>query len=64
MQTVNSPDYYLKHSFEKTYSDYGVPYVDEACAVDQSNNIVIYGHHMKNKTMDQLSRQLCEQGIF
>lgn len=51
MQTVNSPDYYLKHSFEKTYSDYGVPYVDEACAVDQSNNIVIYGHHMKNKTM-------------
>ena len=51
MQTVDNPNYYLKHSFEKTYSDYGVPYVDEACAVDQSNNIVIYGHHMKNKTM-------------
>ena len=51
MQTPNKPDFYLKRSFDKSYSDYGVPYVDEACAVDQSNNIVIYGHHMKNKTM-------------
>lgn len=27
MQTPDNPDYYLKHSFEKTYSDYGVPYM-------------------------------------
>lgn len=51
MQSIDSPDYYLKHSFEKTYSDYGVPYVDEACAVGLSANTVIYGHHMKNGTM-------------
>ena len=25
MQTPDNPDYYLKHSFEKTYSDYGRP---------------------------------------
>ena len=25
MQTVDNPNYYLKHSFEKQYSDYGVP---------------------------------------
>lgn len=31
MQTPNKPDFYLKRSFDKTYSDYGVPYIDEAC---------------------------------
>ena len=51
MQTPDNPDYYLKHSFEKAYSDYGVPYIDEACATGISNNLVIYGHHMKNGTM-------------
>ena len=51
MQTTNSPDYYLKHSFEKTWSDYGVPYLDEACVIGQSNNLVIYGHHMSNGSM-------------
>lgn len=51
MQTPDAPDYYLKHSFEKTWSDYGVPYVDEACTVGTSNNLVIYGHNMKNGSM-------------
>lgn len=51
MQTPDNPDYYLKRSFNKTYSDYGVPYVDEACAVGLSTNTVIYGHYMKNGTM-------------
>ena len=51
MQSPNNPDYYLKHSFEKAYSDYGVPYIDEACATGISNNLVIYGHHMRNGTM-------------
>ncbi len=51
MQTPDHPDYYLKHSFEKTWSDYGVPYLDEACVIGQSNNLVIYGHHMSNGSM-------------
>lgn len=51
MQTPDNPDYYLKHSFEKTYSDYGVPYIEESCAVGLSNNVVVYGHHMKNGSM-------------
>lgn len=51
MQSIGSPDFYLKHNFQKAYSDYGVPYVDEACAVGLSANTVIYGHHMKNGTM-------------
>ena len=48
MQSIGSPDFYLKRNFEKAYSDYGVPYVEEACAVGLSANTVIYGHNMKN----------------
>ena len=51
MWTPNNPDYYLKHSFEKEYSDFGVPYLDEDCVPGESNNYVIYGHHMKNEAM-------------
>lgn len=51
MQSPSNPDYYLKHSFEKTWSDYGVPYVDGACTVGVSNNLTIYGHNMKNGSM-------------
>ena len=51
MQTPDNPDYYLKHSFEKTWSDYGVPYVEESCTVGSSNNLVSYGHNMKNGSM-------------
>ena len=47
MQTPSDPDFYLKHAFDKSYSDYGVPYVQENCDLEQSDNVVIYGHHMK-----------------
>lgn len=48
MQTPGSPDFYLKRGFDKDYSDYGVPYVQENCLIGQSDNCVIYGHHMKD----------------
>ena len=51
MQTIDNPNYYLKHNFEKEYSDYGVPYVQENCALGISDNCVLYGHHMKNGAM-------------
>ena len=43
--------FYLKRSFDKSYSDYGVPYIDEACMTGISNNLVIYGHHMNDGSM-------------
>ena len=47
MQSVNEPNFYLKHGFDKEYSDYGCPYVQEDCDVQEpSDNLVIYGHHM------------------
>ena len=50
MQSVNEPNFYLKHGFDKEYSDYGCPYVQEDCDVQEpSDNLVIYGHHMQGK---------------
>lgn len=52
MQSVNEPNFYLKHDFDKEYSDYGCPYVQEDCDVQEpSDNLVIYGHHMSNGSM-------------
>lgn len=52
MQSVNEPNFYLKHGFAKEYSDYGCPYVQEDCDVQEpSDNLVIYGHHMSNGSM-------------
>lgn len=48
MQTIDNPNFYLKRGFEKQYSNYGVPYVQENCALGISDNVVIYGHHMNN----------------
>ena len=51
MQTINNPNFYLKHGFDKQYSDYGVPYVQENCVLGISDNVIIYGHHMNNGSM-------------
>ena len=52
MQTVDNPNYYLKRGFDKEYSSYGCPYVQEDCDVlKPSDNVVIYGHHMNNGSM-------------
>ena len=51
MQTIDRPNFYLKHGFDGQYSDYGVPYIQENCALGVSDNIVIYGHHMANGSM-------------
>lgn len=45
------PDFYLKHAFDKSYSAYGTPYVQENCDLEQSDNLIIYGHHMNDGSM-------------
>ncbi|WP_294953117.1 class B sortase [uncultured Eubacterium sp.] len=40
-------EYYLKHNFNKQYSDYGVPFVIGGI----TDNTIIYGHNMKTRTM-------------
>ena len=51
VQSKSNPDYYLNHNFNKEYSRFGVPFVQENCDMETSDNIIIYGHNMRNKTM-------------
>lgn len=52
MQTPADPNYYLKHDFEKHYTDYGCPFMQADCdALAPSDNLIIYGHNMKDGSM-------------
>lgn len=51
MQTPGNKDFYLKHAFDKSYSEYGVPYMQENCKLGLSDNCIIYGHHMQDGSM-------------
>ena len=52
MQTPESPNYYLKRNFDKEYSARGSLYAREQCDIfAPSDNITIYGHHMKDGSM-------------
>lgn len=51
VQSRDDPDFYLKHNFEKQYSDYGTPFLQSDCDLLTSDNLLLYGHSMKNGTM-------------
>ena len=52
MQTPDQPDYYLYRNFRKEDNAHGCLYVRESCDVfAPSDNVTIYGHHMKNGSM-------------
>lgn len=52
MQTPADPTYYLKHDFEKNYTDYGCPFMQANCdALAPSDYLIIYGHNMKDGSM-------------
>ena len=51
MQTKDRPEYYLQRNFNKEYSSYGTPFLAEEWNLDTSENLIVYGHHMKNSKM-------------
>ena len=52
MQTPGNEEYYLHRNFYKQYDYSGVPFCNAAADVERpSDNIVIYGHHMRAGTM-------------
>ena len=50
MHTPENPQKYLRRSFYGEYSQSGVPFLDRRCGLN-SDNLIIYGHNMKNGTM-------------
>ena len=52
MQSIDNPNFYLRRGFDKQYTVYGCPYLQENCDVMlPSDNLVIYGHHMNDGSM-------------
>lgn len=50
MHTPKNPEQYLHRNFDNQYSAAGVPFADASCTL-ADDNLVIYGHNMKNGTM-------------
>ena len=52
MHTPSKPDFYLYRAFDKSYSIYGCPYLQDNCDLNRpSDNFIIYGHHMNDGSM-------------
>ena len=52
MYTPADPEKYLHSDLYGAYSDYGLPFIDTRCDLDpESDNIIIYGHNMKDGSM-------------
>lgn len=54
MFAPDSKDFYLRRDFNKEYSVYGVPYLDEKTTLGanaESENLIVYGHNMKTGTI-------------
>lgn len=52
VQCADEPNYYLKHDFAGRYTDFGCPFAQANCDVqDPSDNVILYGHNMKDGSM-------------
>lgn len=51
MHAPDTPEKYLHANFYGEHSYRGTLYVAEACDVRTSDNVIIYGHHMKDGSM-------------
>lgn len=51
MQTKDNPQYYLRRGFGKQYSYLGTPFMDARCDVNYDNNLIVYGHNMRDGKM-------------
>ena len=47
----NDNEYYLTHDFNKNYLASGSIFMDYRNDFAKDNSVIIYGHHMRNKTM-------------
>ena len=62
MHTPDNPQKYLRLSFDKKYSQSGVPFLDGRCSL-QDGNLIIYGHNMKNGTMFSDLKKYLDSGF-
>lgn len=51
MYTPNDKNFYLYKNWNKEDSKIGLPYIDERCDIENSENLIIYAHCMKDGHM-------------
>lgn len=61
MHTPDWPQKYLRMNFYQQYSDSGVPFMDYRCTLE-SDNLIIFGHNMRNGTMFSSLREYLNDG--
>lgn len=65
MQSIEDEEYYLHRNLQKEYSPSGTPFLSANSKVQDSNNqIIVYGHNMKNGTMFSDLRLYREQEFW
>lgn len=65
MQTPDNPDFYLDRNFAKEYSRFGCIYARESCDINlPSDNITLYGHHMRDGSMFAALNQYVNKWFF
>ena len=45
---MQNGEYYLRRNIYKEYSSYGTPFLADYCNINTSDNLIIYGHHIKS----------------
>ena len=48
---MQNSEYYLRQNIYKEYSTYGTPFLADYCNINLSDNLIIYGHHIKSGMM-------------
>ena len=48
---MQNSEYYLRRNIYKEYSTYGTPFLADYCNINLSDNLIIYGHHIKSGMM-------------
>lgn len=51
MQRKSNPNYYLRRNFYKEYSQWGTPFLARSCDMEKSDNLIVYGHHIRGNKM-------------
>lgn len=64
MQTKDNPDFYLNHDFDKEYSFYGTPYLSAYCNLNESDNLIIYGHNINGGRMFGALTQYKDENFY
>ncbi|MCI8956142.1 MAG: class B sortase [Eubacterium sp.] len=66
MQNTNDSEFYLKHNFDKEKDRHGIPFAASSSSIPNGDNIIIFGHSMKDGTMFSelqkfISPKFCEE---